>query len=157
MPSQRKQSEASRRVKKTIEEKSFDNRQTSQSLESRKEKNHPRSFGSRQVFPFLLCSASWRSCFTTATRPKRFASAPAKPNPEGKPKKKARARPAAEKSSSANQSLHPLFRKRASFGKTKAPGEGSPYNEDWHGSKKRQSPSGEWKSQRDTQAMTALA
>ena len=155
MPSQRKQSEASRRVKKTIEEKSFDNRQTSQSLEAERKK--PSSVLWITAGVSILALLGLLAFVLHDGNPtEEIANVPAKPNPEGKPKKKARARPAAEKSSSANQSLHPLFRKRASQ-KNESSGRGLAVQRGLAWLKKRQSPSGEWKSQQDTQAMTALA
>ena len=155
MPIQRKKSHDSRIATRPAIGKKLQTRQESQSPKPQKKKPSLALWVVAGV-AILALLGLLTFMFPSDNPTEEITKTPPKEDTAGKPKKKARSRPAVEKSSSANQNLHPLFRKRVSQ-KNENSERGLAIQRGLSWLKKKQSPSGEWKSQQDPQAITALA
>ena len=155
MPIQGKKSDDTRIAGRPAKKKKLQPRQATQSSKPEKKKPSLALWVGAGVF--ILALLGLLAFMLPNDNPtEEISKAPPKEDTAGKPKKKPRSRSAVEKSSPANQTLPPLFRKRG-IEKKENSERGLAIQRGLAWLKKKQSPSGEWKSELDSQAMTALA
>ena len=155
MPTQGKKIDDSRIAGRPAKKKKLQPRQATQSSKPEKKKPSLALWVGAGVF--ILALLGLLAFMLPGDNPtEEITKAPPKQDTVGKAKKKPRSRLAVEKSSPANQNLHPLFRKRVSQKNENSEKE-LVIQRGLAWLKKKQSPTGEWKSEQDPQAMTALA